>query len=72
MKMNLRKMSMDELREALRKIESVIPIASHKTRRLIREEIGSRKMEEARLQVAKSLADDGIIDPEVWENHPFD
>jgi hypothetical protein len=70
--MNLGKMSMDELGEALRKIESSIPIASHKTRRLIREEIESRKMEEARLQVAKSLADDGIIDPEGWEDHPFD
>ena len=70
--MNLGKMSMDELREALRKIESKIPIDSHKTRRLIREEIESRKMEEARLKVAKSLADDGIIDPEGWENHPFD
>jgi len=70
--MNLGKMSVDELREALRKIESSIPIASHKARRLIREEIESRKMEEARRKVAKSLADDGIIDPEGWENHPFD
>lgn len=70
--MNFGKMSMDELNASLRKIESKIPIDSHKTRRLILKEIESRKMEVARLQVAHGLAVDGVIDPEGWENHPFD
>lgn len=70
--MNLRKMSLQELNRTLRDIESRIPLESHKQRRLILDEIENRKLEEARIKVAKSLADAGIIDPEGWENHPFD
>tara|TARA_R110000744_G_scaffold326029_1_gene431843 strand:+ start:626 stop:838 length:213 start_codon:yes stop_codon:yes gene_type:complete len=70
--MNMGKMSLDELHESLREIESKIPIASHKTRRLLREEIERRKMRGAKLKVGKSLADDGVIDPEGWKTYPFD
>jgi len=64
--MNFGRTPLKKLQEKLRKIESTIPIVSHKDRRLIKEEIKQRKSTLAREKVERKLHAANIIeDPDV-------